>query len=126
NTSIHSASNETPFKLHKGTTGIRSILYTFKNEDVVFSEDDPTASHRLNYIERLKRTSNYNPNDICVGSLVLLRYDFDANPATRRRQLDYFYDDDPYEVVEINARQLVLKRNDLIKHVDISQVKKVQ
>ncbi|KAI5152176.1 hypothetical protein ENBRE01_2627 [Enteropsectra breve] len=67
NTSIHSASNETPFKLHKGTTGIRSIVYTFKNEDVVFSEDDPTGLHRMNYIERLKRTSNYNPNDICVG-----------------------------------------------------------
>lgn len=75
------------------------------------------------YIKSLQINFIYNPKNICNGSKVLLKLDFNNNSLTKRRPLNNLYKSGYYVVVKIIERSVKIAKNNITKSIDISRLK---
>ncbi|KAI5151320.1 hypothetical protein ENBRE01_2055 [Enteropsectra breve] len=121
----HRATGKSPFAVFRGHAGFQETVHVADFSDTILNPSDSLTSHRLKYIEELKRNYNFNPKDLIVGSKVLLKKDFDNNTKTRKNVLDGFYEETLYVVVEMDARTVSIKSGACVPKVDISRLKKL-
>ncbi|KAI5152326.1 hypothetical protein ENBRE01_2744 [Enteropsectra breve] len=122
NITLHRATNQTPFMLHKNVQGFRNEVAKVDGDEMSNELD----SYRQNYLSNMARTSNFNPKDIAIGSTVLLKKDFDNNVLTKKQALDFPYEEKRYDVIEMEGRAVTILHKDEIVTVDLSRLKKVE
>jgi hypothetical protein len=136
NTTIHRATNKSPFFLFHGQEGFngnRHDLEITENEEGssdtqydywVFEEEGDVQRNQT--IENEVRThfnryresviANCNPNTVErrleVGNRVLLKLDFDNNTTGRRNALDAFFSESSYIIIEILQNNMIKIRDE--------------
>jgi transposase InsO family protein len=138
NTSLHTATKQTPFEAMFGRRG-ENVRIDSTHEAVEDTECDSPQLKREDideiaqraepefskYHKRMIRNSSVHTpkSKITVGIKVLLKADFDNNSKTKKRKLGSFYDGE-YEVIELlsNDRALI-QSGDEKKTISIHRLK---